>query len=77
MLYYISGDYMKLEDLENYRDENGYIDMDKVLLENQLETIFEGRGRIYKNKDNNYKYLSNCGKISQIEEDPMSIFGIP
>lgn len=44
MLYYIIGDYMKLEDLEKYRDENGFIDMDLALKENVCETINEGRG---------------------------------
>lgn len=35
---------MKLEDLEKYRTENGFIDMDLALKENELEYINEIRG---------------------------------
>lgn len=56
---------MKLEDLENYRDENGFIDMDLAINENKLETGNELRGS--QNRDKFWVFLDDTEVLVRSE----------
>lgn len=56
---------MKLEDLENYRDENGFIDMDLAINENKLEIGNELRGS--QNRDKFWVFLDDTEVLVRSE----------